>query len=118
MFKEVQAGNVIDIKTHKDDVYEGVYVGFKGITTKIGQQFIYRFRDPKKGNLYGIYGFTTLNMAMENVVVGSLCRVTYLGTKNMETKFGKKDVHICKVEVDDEFTLSPTDESDSEHEPF
>ncbi len=97
-YQEISSG-ATDIKKHKDKPYEGIYKGFKEITTKIGEQFIYNFEN--NGAIFGIYGFTTLNMAMQHVVIGSKCRVTYLGTKNMETKFGMKDVHICKVEVDD-----------------
>jgi len=100
-YKEISGGNAVDIKKEENVAYEGVYEGFKGITTKIGKQVIWKFKN--KANRFGIYGFTTLNMAMEGVVVGAMCRITYLGTKNMQTKYGMKDVHICKVEVDDEY---------------
>jgi hypothetical protein len=30
-----------------------------------------------------------------------MCRITYIGTEVTETKFGKKPVHKCKVEIDD-----------------
>ena len=114
MYKEIKAGNTIDIKKQQDKPVEGVYQGFKGITTKIGNQFIYRFKDLDKETIFGIYGFTTLNMAMENVVVGSKCQITYLGMKEMDTKYGHRPVHICRVEVDDDFV--PTEITDTE--PF
>ena len=99
-YREVGSGNTIDIKKEKDKSYEGVYQGFKEITTDIGQQFIYKFKDGM--TYFGIYGFTTLNMAMESIAVNAQCRITYLGTKNMKTKYGMKDVHTCRVEVDDD----------------
>jgi hypothetical protein len=36
---------------------------------------------------------------MSNVTVGMGVRITYAGTKNVETKYGKKDVHQVDVEV-------------------
>ncbi len=103
-YKERKGGTAIDIK--KEDAgtpYEGVYLGFKGITTKIGEQKIYKFRATDTGKMFEIYGFTMMNFAMENVISGEMCRITYLGTENVETKFGFKDVHQVLVEVDDEY---------------
>jgi hypothetical protein len=114
VFKEV-TGNAIDMKTEVGNVIEGIYLGFKGITTDMGNQFIYKFRN--KGRIIGVYGFTMLNKAMESVSHGSYCRVTYKGTENMKTKYGMKDVHMVKVEVDDEFEGNVEDITD-ESIPF
>ena len=43
-YKDRKGGNAVDIKKEIDKPYEGVYLGFKGITTKIGEQKIYKFR--------------------------------------------------------------------------
>ncbi len=32
----------------------------------------------------------------------------------METKYGMKDVHICKVEIEDEFEANPEEISEEE----
>ncbi len=118
-FKEVTGGNTIDIKQHKDKAFEGIYEGFKGITTKIGKQFIYKFRNPAEHKIFGIYGFTTLNMNMEGVIAGAYCRITYLGKKKMDTRYGKnQDVHICKVEVDDEYKEEIIDDIPEGTDPF
>jgi len=90
--------NAIDIKKEKGKPFEGIYVGSKAITTKIGAQIVYTFQN-EHGGKFQIYGFTNLNIAMENVGTGEECKITYLGTKNCDTKFGKKDVHQVKVEV-------------------
>ena len=92
----------MDIKKHIDEAFEGVYLGFKGITTKLGDQKIYKFK-ASSGRMFEVYGFTMLNRAMENVMTGEKCRITYTGTENRETKFGQKDVHQVLVEVDDEY---------------
>ena len=113
-FKDVTSGNVIDIKTDKDNPYIGVYTGNKKIETKIGQQIIYTFRNNEAKEIFSIYGFTNLNRAMENVLVGTYCRITYLGTENVKTKFGMKDVHQCKVEIDDEYIYHETNENDDD----
>lgn len=108
-YKPRQGGNAIDIKKEVDQPYEGIYLGFKGITTKLGDQKIYKFKT-SNGRILEIYGFTMLNRAMDNVLNGEQCRITYLGTENVETKFGMKDVHQVLVEVDDEVTHDITEE--------
>lgn len=97
-WKEV-GSNAIDIKKNGDKPLIGSYVGHKEITTKIGDQVIWQFTDEDE-QPFGVYGFTMLNRAMESVKVGTLCRLTYRGTKNVKTKFGMKDVHQVTVEVD------------------
>jgi hypothetical protein len=89
--------SAIDIKQSKE-AHEGYYRGKKDITTKIGPQVIYQFQG-EDGSEFGIYGFTNLNRAMETVPLGALCRVKYEGTKNVQTKFGMKDVHQVAVSI-------------------
>lgn len=98
-YREVRS-DAIDIKKHAGVHYEGVYMGRKEITTEIGKQFVYKFRTAK-GRVFSVYGFTMLNLAMESLLPDSVCRITYLGTENVKTKFGMKDVHQVLVEVDD-----------------
>jgi len=91
--------NAIDIKKEKGKSYTGTYVGLTKIETKLGEQYVYKFTDEYEQG-FGIYGFTNLNRAMSNVGEGTLTRVTYLGTMNVKTKFGMKDVHQVNVEID------------------
>ena len=98
-FKPVST-NAIDIKKEKGKPYVGTYTGKQDIVTKIGPQTIWQFVDEDE-QPFGIYGFTMLNRAMNNVGNGKLCRITYQGTKNVKTKFGLKDVHQVLVEIDD-----------------
>lgn len=95
-WEQVSKGSVLDIKKTKGKPYEGTYVGKQTITTKIGPQIIYNFES--EDGAFGVYGFTNLNLAMENVKEGAILRVTYTGTENVKTKFGMKDVHQVKVE--------------------
>lgn len=101
-FKPV-INNTIDIKKEKDRPYIGQYVGKEDIITKIGPQIIWKFID-EDGHPFGIYGFTNMNRAMNNVGVNSLCRITYMGTQFVKTKFKPtgQDVHQVMVELDDE----------------
>ena len=108
-WKQVSGGNVVDIKKEKGKAWIGIYKGHKEIETKIGQQTIWKFIDDD-GMPFGVYGFTNLNRAMESVPVESLCRITYVGTQNIKTKYGMKDVHQVSVEVD-------SDEPDSADTP-
>lgn len=98
-WKEVST-HATDIKKERGKQHVGVYLGSKAITTKIGQQVVYAFQG-QDGTKFQIYGFTNLNIAMESVAAGETCRITYMGTKLIDTKkFGKKDVHQVLVEVD------------------
>ena len=97
-WKEVSR-TAIDLKKHLNESYEGEYLGQEKITTKIGEQTIYKFRD-ENGNPFSVYGFTNLNRAMESISEGTLCRIIYLGMENVQTKFGLKDVHQVRVEID------------------
>lgn len=108
MFKVV-SGNAIDIKKEKGKPFVGHYTGKDDITTKIGPQTIWRFID-EDGQPFGIYGFTNLNRAMNNIGVNVLCRITYSGTKNVPTKFGVKDVHQVVVEIDESEEAKKEDE--------
>ena len=98
-WREVTTG-AIDIKKSKQKAWNGVYLGSRGISTKMGSQIIYRFQDIH-GFIFQIYGFTNLNILMESIGQGQNVRITYLGTKNLQTKFGMKDVHQVKVEVEE-----------------
>ncbi len=99
-WKELSS-NTIDIRKQKDVAFIGIYQGSKKIQTKIGEQTIYNFMD-EEGEPFGIYGFTNLNRIMEGAKEDLLYRITYTGTENRETKFGRKDVHQVKVEIDEE----------------
>jgi len=105
-----------DIKKHPGEPFTGEYKGKTGITTQIGPQTIYNFVD-ESGVPFGIYGFTNLNRTMEHIETGTVCRITYTGTVNVQTKFGMKDVHQVLVEIDDGVENSePKEQSNLEQE--
>ena len=97
-WKQQSIGNCIDIKKNKGTPYVGTYLGSQQIQTKIGPQTIYNI-EAEDGAHFGVYGFTNLNRVMANIEEGQIIRITYTGTKNVETKYGKKDVHQVHVEV-------------------
>ncbi|MBT9170544.1 MAG: hypothetical protein DDT18_00887 [Actinobacteria bacterium] len=94
---EEVTNTAVDIKKHKGKIYQGFYINKREIETKIGKQIVYSFED--EDGIFSIYGFTNLNRAMENVKQGIEVRITYLGTENVQTRFGMKDVHQVKVEI-------------------
>lgn len=98
-FKQVST-TATDIKKQQGRAFVGEYKGSQNITTKIGEQTIWNFIDDSGAPL-GIYGFTNLNRVMEHIEPGTICRITYTGTQNVQTKFGMKDVHQVLVEIDD-----------------
>lgn len=93
-YKEV-TGNAIDIKTPGTEV-EGVYRGSRPIETQFGEQVIYQIGEQ------GVYGFTTLNMAMHAVPIGAKVKVVYIGQEMTKTKRGNVNLHKCRVYMDDE----------------
>lgn len=96
MWQDVAStSDVIDIKKSKDPI-EGTFIGRKEITTKIGAQVIWEFSG-EEGE-FGIYGFTNLNKIMETVPLNTSLRIQYTGTKNVQTKYGMKNVHQVKVQ--------------------
>lgn len=98
-FKEV-SGQATDIKKTPNQPYVGYYTGKRTIQTKIGEQTIWSFVDDND-KPFGVYGFTSINRLMETVKENTLCRITYLGQQEKETKFGRKQVHQAKLEIDD-----------------
>lgn len=98
-YREV-TGNAIDIKTPGTEV-EGVYSGSRTFETQYGEQVVYNIGQQS------IYGFTTLNIAMQAVPVGAKVKVVYVGKEKTKTKRGLVDLHKCHVYVDDD-GLDPT----------
>lgn len=88
-----------DIKKYPNTPLTGFYEGVREISTPLGQQFIYDL-ETQDGKHISIYGFTSLNSKMSQVNEGDLVRITYAGQVEAQTKFGKKMVHQCTVEVD------------------
>jgi hypothetical protein len=107
-YVEIGSSQAIDIKKQKGVPFEGVYVSTRNIQTKVGAQVIYNF-DGEKGP-FGIFGFTNLNKTMERVPIGSKLRITYIGAQNMPTRFGIRDVHQAKVEIDTDFKLDTNED--------
>ena len=112
-FKPVST-QATDIKKQKGKPFIGEYKGSQQITTKIGEQVIWNFTEDSGAPL-SIYGFTNLNRVMEHITSGTICRITYTGTENVQTKFGMKDVHQVLVEIDDDTNPS---EADGKNEPL
>jgi hypothetical protein len=98
----------LDIKKQKGKELEGTFKGKHEITTKIGPQVIWQFVG-EDGVPFGVYGFTNLNRAMESLEVGTLVKITYQGTQNIQTKYGMKDVHQVSVQVWADDDKAPVD---------
>ena len=94
-WKEV-SNNAIDIKTQVGNEVTGKYLGSRTFDSQYGEQHIYNFEGKP-----GVYGFTSLNRAMESVPVGATVKIVYKGKEIIETKRGKVPMHQCQVFVDD-----------------
>ena len=90
-----------DIKKYKGKVFTGEYKGSHKIDTKLGEQVVWDFIG-EDGLGFGVYGFTNLNRCMEVVPEGSVVRIIYMGTENVQTKYGMKDCHQVMVEIFEE----------------
>lgn len=87
----------LDIKKEKVGyMVEGTYLSSKEITTKLGNQIVWKF-DGEDGE-FEVYGFSNLNRAMSSMKIGTLLRITYEGTQKGQTKYGMKDIHQVRVE--------------------
>ena len=95
--------DAIDIKKDEPDSsgaypeYIGKYedsVSFPSSFDATKLSYIYKFVD-LEGNLFSIFGFTTLNRFMEATPKGSLVKIQYAGMG--KNKKGQ-DLHKCKVQ--------------------
>ena len=107
-----------DIKKNPEKIYEGVYLGVKTITTTLGKNNVYKFRGP--GGVFAIFGFTHLDMVMENANLGMHLRIQYAGKKDMPNS-PQGWMHQVRVEVmEDEEQPFPEESAGDEIEniPF
>ena len=101
-FKQVNT-QTIDIKKHQDEPFVGVLLKGEKTSGQFGENYTWHFED-EDGIPFSIYGFTMLNRSLIPIKTGSMLRVTYKGTEEVQTKkFGKKAVHQVSVEIDDEY---------------
>ena len=133
MFKEVN-DFVEDIDIKKGEVnkeYIGEYCNKKTITTKFGENYIYTFNNVDTGEKFAIFGFSNLNYKMSNVEIGSLCKISYNGKKEVKTKFGTSEAHQASVMIDTDYKKAekiinktfdnedvPFDENDTKEDPL
>ena len=100
VWKKVNVG-AIDIKKEPvGKTFIGTYVGFKKITTDLGEGIVWEFYD-QQNKPFSIFGFTSLNMLMGKVSPGILCRISYEGQSDTKNKYGKYS-HLASVEVDED----------------
>lgn len=103
-WKKPQTGDSVDIKAGEiGKHYEGFLTGKKEINTQLGVAILWQFKDDDKA--FSIWGFTNLNFQMQNIAVGTKCRITYKGKSAAKNKYGKFP-HQAEVEIDD----APTEE--------
>jgi len=97
-WREVTGGSAVDIKKQgKGYQIEGIYKGYKKITTKLGEQWIYCI-ETEEGDVE-FFGFAALNFKLGHIKEGANIRITYEGQFSVKNKFGKFP-HMVKVEED------------------
>lgn len=103
-FKEVESGNMIDLKKFLNQPLTGRLIGVKKVRTKNGESMVWSIivsEGKMAGESVGVWGFTALNMGLEKASPGALVRITYTGRSEKRNNYGNFS-HKAKVEVDDE----------------
>ena len=97
-FKAVKRNTVSMNKAPVDAFWIGHYMGKKIVQANNKDQSIYNFvgEDEKP---FAVWGFTSLDMQMESVAQGQLCKLTYKGKSTKKNKHGNYS-NLCLVEVD------------------
>jgi hypothetical protein len=84
---------------------EGIYVGVRKFhSEKQDKDFIVHTIENKKGEITAeFFGAGALDYLLKKVEKGTLIRITYegLSAEEIDTAFGKKQIHQFNVEVDD-----------------
>ena len=112
-WKDAPMGDTISIqKEEANKSYVGFYTGQKTVENEMGESILWKFQD-ENGKSFSIWGFGNLNMQLENVQVGTLCRITYLGKAEKKNKFGKYP-HKAKVQINTKAKLEALPDSDEE----
>lgn len=108
---DAPAGDALSIQKEDSGIeHLGYYIGRKTIETEMGETVLWRFQD-KQGKPFSIWGFTNLNFQMENVPIGSFCKIVYQGRSEQKNKFGKFP-HKAKVQISKTLKLEKVDDED------
>ncbi len=98
-FQEVTLSAII-LTDYQDQPMTAYYLGNKEVDTDYGESLVHEFQK-EDGKRLTVWGFTVLDKKLSMVQKGTLVRVTYTGKEQIKTKkYGLKDVHTCKVEID------------------
>jgi hypothetical protein len=110
--QEVKVESAINLTKFQDKTLEGYYLGHKIITGQFKEQLIHNFQK-EDGKKLSVYGFTSLNIHLEQVDPGTYVWITYLGKSKEKNKYGNS-VHVCKVEYDFDKKLDLPKQNESE----
>lgn len=98
MRQEVKVEGAISLTQYPNKTLEGYYLGSKLVSGRFKEQLIHSI-EKLDGKKVSIYGFTSLNIHLEQVEIGTHVWITYLGKSTEKNKYGNA-VHVCKVEYD------------------
>ncbi len=96
--QEVKVESAINLTKYPDKTLEGYYLGSKLVSGRFKEQLIHSI-EKLDGKKVQVYGFTSLNIHLEQVEVGTHIWITYVGKSAEKNKYGNS-VHVCKVEYD------------------
>ena len=98
-FQEVTLSAIV-LTDYEGQPLTAYYIGNKEVDTDYGESLVHEFQK-EDGKRITVWGFTVLDKKLSMVQKGALVRVTYTGKEQIKTKkYGMKDVHTCKVEID------------------
>jgi hypothetical protein len=115
MRQEVKIEQALNLKNYLNKTMEGYYLGHRGIRGNFGEQTIHDVKTAK-GKI-SVYGFTSLNLQLDQVEPGTKVWITYTGKSTEKNKYGQQ-VHQCRVECDfeDKLDLPKKPEEDNNQE--
>lgn len=115
--QEVKVESAINLTKYPDKTLEGYYLGSKLVSGRFNNEQLIHSIEKLDGKKVSVYGFTSLNIHLEQVEIGTHVWITYLGKSTEKNKYGNA-VHVCKVEYDFEDKKDvprPEGTNESEH---
>jgi len=92
--------DAISLPEHEGELFVGFYIGLKLIDTPLGESTLHNF-ERVDGSRYSVWGFTLLNLNLQQVKKGVLTKIVYTGKSKEKNKFGNYS-HTCTVLTDNE----------------
>jgi hypothetical protein len=100
--RNVPIGTTFSLRGKVGTKIEGIYLGHKAVKSDFERpNIVHKIKTPD-GKEVEFFGFTSVNLRLQNVQIGDYIYVEYLGLQDETKKPGRTNQHLSKVEIDDE----------------